>query len=64
MRKSGDSLIREKTDFDSLLMSVGNTTGIWLRACGNVTTFTPLKNILDCQQVTSGGFSFVKAKYN
>ena len=66
VRKSGDTIPREKTektDFDSLPMSVGNTTGIWLRACGNVTT-NPVQNILDCQRVTSGGFLFVKAKYN
>ena len=32
---------------------------------GNVTTSTPIvENILDCSQVTSGGFLFVKAKYN
>ena len=49
----------------SLLMSVGNTTGFCLGAQdGNVTTTNMGQNILDCPQVTSGGFLFVKVKCN
>ena len=45
---------------------MGNITGFWKGAQdGNVTTSSPIvENILDCPQVTSGGFLFVKAKYN
>ena len=45
---------------------MGNITGFCKGAQdGNVTTTTLMgQNILDCPQVTSGGFLFVKAKYN
>ena len=51
------------TPFVITLMSIRNITGQFLGAQdGNVTTGT--ENILNCQQGTSGGFLFVKAKYN
>ena len=62
--KSGEAV--QETDFMSLLLSVGNITGFCMGAQdGNVTTTTLMgQNILDCPQVTSGGFLFIKAKYN
>ena len=56
----------EKADIDSLLLSLGNISGIFMGTQdGNVTTTASMmQNILDCPQVTSGGFLFVKAKYN
>ena len=64
--KSGDTLIVEKADIESLLLSLGNISGIFMGTQdGNVTTTASImQNILDCPQVTSGGFLFVKAKYN
>ena len=63
--KRGETLIKDKTDMASLLMSVGNITGFCLGAQdGNVTTTNMGQNILDCPQVTSGGFLFVKVKCN
>ena len=55
----------EKADIDSLLLSLGNICGIFMGTQdGNVTTTASMmQNILDCPQVT-GGFLFVKAKYN
>ena len=64
--KRGETLIRDKTDIVSLLLSMGNITGFCMGAQdGNVTTTSLMgQNILDCPQVTSGGFLFVKAKCN
>ena len=64
--KCGDTLTLEKTDIESLLMSMGNITGVLKGAQdGNVTTSASMvQNILIYPQVTSGGFLFVKAKYN
>ena len=62
----GILLFWKKTDIESLLMSMGNITGVLKGAQdGNVTTSTSMvQNILIYPQVTSGGFLFVKAKYN
>ena len=62
----GILLFWKKTDTESLLMSMGNITGVLKGAQdGNVTTSTSMmQNILIYPQVTSGGFLFVKAKYN
>ena len=62
----GILLFWKKTDTESLLMSMGNITGVLKGAQdGNVTTSTlMMQNILIYPQVTSGGFLFVKAKYN
>ena len=56
----------EKADIETLLLSLRIISGICMRAQdGNVTTTASMmQNILDCPQVTSGGFLFVKAKYN
>ena len=62
----GILLFWKKTDIESLLMSMGNITGVLKGAQdGKVTTSTSMvQNILIYPQVTSGGFLFVKAKYN
>ena len=64
--KSGYTLIVEKVGIETLLLSLGNIPGICMGAKdGNVTTTASMmQNILDCPQVTSGGFLFVMAKYN
>ena len=56
----------KKADIESLLLSLGNISGICMGTQdGNVTTTASMmQKILDCPQVTSGGFLFVKAKYN
>ena len=64
--KRGETLINNKTEIVSLLLSMGNIAGFWKGAQDGKVTSTTLmgQNILDCPQVTSGGFLFVKAKYN